>query len=57
MQIAVGSEDYATPVAMAEALRDAIAGAELTVLEGLRHLTPLEAPKTVANIALRVIGR
>ena len=57
VQIAVGSEDYATPVTMAEALRDAIPGAALTVLEGRRHLTPLEAPAEVAAILLRVIGR
>jgi 3-oxoadipate enol-lactonase len=50
VRIAVGSEDYATPVAMAEALHAAIPGATLTVLEGLRHLTPLEAPQTVAAL-------
>lgn len=55
VQIAVGSEDYATPVAMAEALRDAIPGAQLTVLEGRRHLTPLEAPAEVAAILLELI--
>lgn len=55
-QIAVGSEDYATPVAMAEALRDAIPGAQLTVLEGRRHLTPLEAPAEVAAILHKLIA-
>lgn len=50
--IVVGEEDYATPVAMAEALNEAISGAVLTVLEGKRHLTPLEAPKAVSDALL-----
>jgi 3-oxoadipate enol-lactonase len=48
VRIAVGEQDYATPVAMAEALAAAIPGAALTVLPGLRHFTPLEAPGSVA---------
>ena len=47
-QVVVGEEDYATPVAMAEALAAAIPGAELTVLPGLRHFGPLEDPGPVA---------
>jgi 3-oxoadipate enol-lactonase len=47
-RIVVGAEDYATPVAMAEATRDLIPGATLTVLDKVRHLTPLEAPDLVA---------
>ena len=47
--ILVGEEDYATPVAMAEAMHRAIAGSTLTVLKGARHLTPLEAPDAVAD--------
>lgn len=46
--VVVGEEDYATPVAMAEALRRGIPGATLTVLAGGRHLTPLEQPARVA---------
>jgi 3-oxoadipate enol-lactonase len=46
--IVVGEEDYATPVAMAEAIHQAIAGSTLTVLKGGRHLTPLEMPDVVA---------
>jgi 3-oxoadipate enol-lactonase len=34
---------------MAEAMHRAIAGSTLTVLEGARHLTPLEAPDTIAE--------
>jgi 3-oxoadipate enol-lactonase len=44
----VGEEDYATPVAMAEVLHRGIAGSTLMVLRGARHLTPLEAPETIA---------
>jgi 3-oxoadipate enol-lactonase len=48
-RIVVGAEDYATPVAMAEAMRDAIPGASLRVIDGVRHLTPLECPDIVAE--------
>jgi 3-oxoadipate enol-lactonase len=46
--IIVGEEDYATPVAMAQAMHHAINGSTLTVLAGARHLTPLEAPDRIA---------
>lgn len=51
-RILVGAEDYATPVAMAESLRQAIPGARLDVIPGARHLTPLECPEVIAG-ALR----
>ena len=58
--IVVGDEDYATPVAMAEALQRAIKGSTLTVLTGARHLTPLEVPERIAGelsaLARRVRG-
>ena len=44
----VGEEDYATPVAMAEALHRGIAGSTLAVIDKARHLTPLECPERVA---------
>jgi 3-oxoadipate enol-lactonase len=47
--VVVGEEDYATPVAMAEALQRGIKGSTLTVLKGARHLTPLEAPGPIAD--------
>jgi 3-oxoadipate enol-lactonase len=47
-RIVVGEEDYATPIAMAEATRTLIPGSTLTVLEHARHLTPLETPERVA---------
>jgi 3-oxoadipate enol-lactonase len=48
-RILVGEEDYATPVAMAKALHEGIAGSSLTILQGARHLTPLEAPERIAS--------
>jgi 3-oxoadipate enol-lactonase len=53
--IVVGSEDYATPVAMARVLEAGIAGARLEVIEHVRHLTPLEVPETVARKILTLI--
>lgn len=47
-RVAVGEEDYATPVAMAETLHKGIADSTLTILENARHLTPLETPERVA---------
>lgn len=46
--VVVGEEDYATPIAMAEALHSDIAGSSLTILHGARHLTPLEQPERIA---------
>ena len=51
-RILVGSDDYATPPAMAEAMRDAIPGATLAILEGAAHLTPLEREADVAHALL-----
>lgn len=46
--VVVGEEDYATPVAMARALHEGIAGSTLTVIAGARHLTPVECPDRIA---------
>jgi 3-oxoadipate enol-lactonase len=51
-QILVGEEDYATPVAMAQALDDAISSSTLRVLPRARHLSPLEFPRDVAQTLL-----
>jgi len=48
-RVIVGEEDYAAPVAMAEAMRDAIPGASLLVIDKARHLTPLEVPELIAR--------
>ena len=55
--IVVGDEDYATPVAMAEALHRALAGSTLRVLQGARHLTPLEAPDAIAEELIVLLKR
>jgi 3-oxoadipate enol-lactonase len=47
-RIAVGAEDYATPLAMAEALHAGIPGSTLIVIEKGRHLTPLQHPDRIA---------
>lgn len=47
-RVLVGDEDYAAPVAMAQAMHEAIAGSCLEVIRGARHLTPLEVPDVVA---------
>jgi 3-oxoadipate enol-lactonase len=46
--IAVGEEDYATPVVMSQTLHRGIAGSTLTIIEKARHLTPLEYPERIA---------
>lgn len=55
--IAVGEEDYATPVAMAEALHKAIAGSTLTVLPSGRHITPTEKPQDIAACIRKIISK
>ena len=46
--IIVGEEDYATPVAMALQLHEAIPQSALTILPRARHLTPIEFPDRIA---------
>jgi 3-oxoadipate enol-lactonase len=46
-RIVVGQEDYATPLAMSEALHRGIVGSTLTVIANARHLTPLECPELI----------
>jgi 3-oxoadipate enol-lactonase len=52
--ILVGEEDYATPIAMAEAMHKAMPQSTLTVLKNGRHLTPLEQPERVAEALNRL---
>ncbi len=49
-KIVVGEQDYATPVAMATAMQEAITGATLTVIPDVRHFTPLEVPAKIAAV-------
>lgn len=46
--VVVGEEDYATPVAMAREIVALLADAELTVIPGVRHYTPIEVPQAIA---------
>jgi 3-oxoadipate enol-lactonase len=53
-RVLVGDEDYAAPVAMAQAMHEGIAGSRLLVIPGARHLTPLEVPDIVAASLLEL---
>jgi 3-oxoadipate enol-lactonase len=55
--VVVGDEDYATPLAMAQALHAGIAGSTLAVLNGARHLTPLERPADIAGALEALLQR
>ena len=55
--IVVGEEDHATPVEMARQLHDAIPQSTLTVLQGGRHLTPIEHPDAIASELRALMGR
>ncbi len=55
--VVVGEHDYATPVAMSQAMAERLAGARLTVVPGTRHYTPLEAPQQVAACIAEVMAR
>ncbi len=58
--VVVGEEDYATPVAAAEALQRGISGSTLKILKG-RHITPIELPGDIADelqaLAIRAYGK
>ncbi|MGE0733550.1 MAG: alpha/beta fold hydrolase [Alphaproteobacteria bacterium] len=55
--VVVGEEDYATPIAMAEAMHRDIPGSELVILAGARHFTPLERPGEIAKQLRRLLNR
>lgn len=57
VSIVVGEEDYATPLAMAEAMHGSIAGSTLTVIPAVRHLTPIECPEMIAGELDRLLRR
>ena len=54
--VVVGEEDYATPVASAKQLHEAIHGSTLTIIKG-RHLTPIECPDEIAGLLLDLLER
>jgi 3-oxoadipate enol-lactonase len=55
--VIVGEEDYATPVAMAKALHEAIPQSTLRVIKGGRHLTPIECPEEIARELIALTER
>ena len=55
--IVVGYEDYATPVAMALQLHEAIPQSTLTILPRARHLTPIEYPEQIASELRGLLSR
>jgi 3-oxoadipate enol-lactonase len=55
--IVVGEEDYATPVAMARELHEAILQSTLTILPRARHLTPIERPELITSELLGLCRR
>lgn len=50
--IVVGEQDIVTPPAVAQGMRDRIAGSQLVEIANAGHMTPLEAPEAV-NAAIR----
>jgi 3-oxoadipate enol-lactonase len=55
--ILVGAEDPATPVPMSEYLHEKIPHSELHVLEGLKHMSPVEAPDRVGTLIQKFLKR
>lgn len=49
VQVIVGDQDVGTPVAMSQAIHDAIPGSELVVIPSASHLSNLEQPKAFNN--------
>ncbi len=54
--VVVGAEDTSTPPAAARLIADAIAGAQLEVVQGASHLTPLEAPEAVNALLVEFLS-
>ena len=57
VSIIVGEEDYATPVAMAKALHEAIPQSTLKIITGGRHLTPIQCPDEITDEISRLMER
>lgn len=54
--VLVGDRDEATPLASAEALRDAIPGARLEVIADAAHIPTLERPEAVSDAILQFLA-
>jgi 3-oxoadipate enol-lactonase len=57
VQIIVGEKDVGTPVAMSEAIHEAIPGSELVVIPDASHLSNLEQPAAFNAALLRFLAR
>jgi 3-oxoadipate enol-lactonase len=57
VEVLVGEEDYATPMAMSEELAQSIPGARLSVIPKVRHLTILEIPERIAELVRTLVAR
>ncbi len=55
--VLVGEEDAATPPAMARDLAAGIAGARLQVIQGAKHLSPIERPDAIAAALAGLLRR
>lgn len=55
--VIVGDEDGVTPVAQAQAMADAAAGARLVVVRSVGHLSAVEDPDTVAAALAELVRR
>ena len=56
VSVIVGEEDYATPVAMSEQIKQAVPHATLAVLPRVRHITPVECPAAIAEKILELVA-
>jgi 3-oxoadipate enol-lactonase/4-carboxymuconolactone decarboxylase len=50
LAVIAGRDDVATPIADAQRIVNAVPGAQLTILDDVAHLAPIEAPARVAAI-------
>jgi pimeloyl-ACP methyl ester carboxylesterase len=55
--VVVGEEDVLSPPSDADAMTSALPNGELTVIPGVGHLTPIEAPAAVAAALSRLLVR
>lgn len=55
--VIAGDRDMITPLAHSEAIKDALSGAELAVLESAGHLMMLEQPETVTRLLTELLER
>lgn len=55
--IIMGADDPATPVAMSEHLHESIDDSDLHVLDGLKHMSPVEAPERVGGLIRKFLDQ